>query len=521
MKARVYCINFIAWILALSTASIGFSEDKNRDAERSREIEKYLFMASGAQNRILRIGLVDCISYALKNNPDVLIKRIEPKIKDADIRIAKSVFEPLFNADWTVHSNSKEAVSTIGYSGVSKTKDTGLNMGVSGKFITGTEYSFDILTEKYKSNASTQRINPYYTVEPKITITQPVFKDFGKEVNTADIMIAMNNKEESREDFRETVAVSITDTIAAFYNYIYYLENYSIEISSLARAKDLLKINKIRYRKGLVSLEDILEIETFVSQKQKSVISQEASLKKAEDSLKAITNLVKDPEAWNSRIELIDKNLEFDEKTTKLDESFKNAFTYRPDYIARKIALRNKDIKVMTSENSLYPDLDVVGSFGINGLGKDYMDAARGINDSYKDWSIGIELEIPWGNTENAAKLEQDKLEAAKAILEFKKLEHNIILDVRDKVRALDVAKRQVTANKIYSEKEARSYKAQMERYAEGQVSTHDILDYQEELAQSELEYLKSLVDYNIAVADLDKSEGLTLVRNNITITEE
>jgi outer membrane protein len=521
MKVRFYYINIIAGIFILLTGSIGFAGDKNRDEERAREIEKYLFMASGAQNRVLRIGLVDCISWTLKNNSDVLIKLIEPKIKDADIRIAKAGFEPLFNADWTIHSNSEESTSTIGYSGVSKTKDTGLNMGVSGKIVSGTEYSFDILTDKYKSNVSTQRINPYYTIEPKITITQPVFKNFGKEVNTADIVIAMNDKEESWETFRETVAASVTDTKIAFYNYIYYIENYSIKVSSLVKAKDLLKINKMRYRKGLVSSVDLLEIETYVSQKQKAVIVAEADLKKSEDSLKAITNLVKDPEVWNARIELIDKNLEFDEKKIDLINSLKNAFSYRPDYIADKIALRNKDIKIITAENLLYPEVDIVGSFGLNGLGEDYMDAVQGINDSYRDWSIGLKVEIPWGNTENTAKLDQRKLESAKAILEFKKLEYNIILDVRGKVRALDVAKRQVITNKIYAGKEARNYKAQLERYAEGQISTHDMLDYQEELAQSELDYLKSLVDYNIAVVTLDKSEGLTLVRNNITVMEE
>lgn len=38
------------------------ADKKAADEEKAREIEKALFMAAGAQDRVLRIGLVDCIA---------------------------------------------------------------------------------------------------------------------------------------------------------------------------------------------------------------------------------------------------------------------------------------------------------------------------------------------------------------------------------------------------------------------------------------------------------------------------
>jgi outer membrane protein TolC len=45
-------------------------------------------------------------------------------------------------------------------------------------------------------------------------------------------------------------------------------------------------------------------------------------------------------------------------------------------------------------------------------------------------------------------------------------------------------------------------------------------LDYQDKLAQAELDYINALVEYNIALIDLDKSQGLTLAKNDIKLEE-
>jgi outer membrane protein TolC len=281
-----------------------------------------------------------------------------------------------------------------------------------------------------------------------------------------------------------------------------------------------VEINKARYEIGLVSSVDLLETETAVAQREKALLSAEANLKKAEDDLKLITNLVNDPEVWNAKVELIDAKPVFNVQKIDLVESMKNAFQYRPDYNSQKIDLKNRDIKILTAKNELLPTVDLVGSFGLNGLGKDYQDALRSTNSDYKDWSIGFKVDVPWGGAERA-KFNQRQIELAQAILAFKELEQKIILEVRDKVRSVDIQMRQVEASKLSKEKETENYEAQKERYRAGQVSTHDMLDYQEKLAQAELDYIKSLIDYNVALVNLDKSEGLTLARNNIILAEE
>lgn len=483
---------------------------------RQAEMEKTLFMAAGTQDRTLRIGLVDCILYCLKSNSEILIKRIEPKLKADDIKIAESDFEPTFNADFTLQDTTEISTSTLQGADKFNSQDVNINAGVSGKLVTGTEYNLEFLNQRYKSDSSYQIYNPYYLTEPKITITQPLFRGFGVLVNKADIMIARNDHTVSEKNFKDTVMGTISKAKSAYYNYTYQLEKYSIDKLSLQRANDLLEANRQRYQKGLISSVDLLETEAAVAEREKALLSAEAAVKRAEDDLKLVTNLVDDPEVWNAKIELID-GPELKQEDVELLKSLQDAFLYRPDYQAARVDLQNRDIKIKVARNALLPTVDLTGSLGLNGLGKDYASALGKANPNYPDWGVGVKFSLPWG-TGDRAKYDQKKLEKTQALLSFKRLEQNIILDVRDKVRLAKTQYRQVEVAKLSKEKETQNYEAQKERYAAGQVSTHDILDYQDKLAQSELDYFKALVDYNVALIDLDKSQGLTLVKNNIKI---
>jgi outer membrane protein TolC len=246
-------------------------------------LEPEINFASSGQARVLKIGIVDCIAYALKSNSDIQIKRIEPRIKEDEVRIAKADFEPELTAGYSLRDNTKESGSALSGATVSKSSDVDVTAGASGKFVTGTEYDIEFIHEKIKSNSSYQSLNPSYTVEPKLTITQPLFKDAGIFVNKADIVINRNNKTIAEEDFKNTVADIISQTQIAYYNCIYQLENYSIAALSLKRSRDLLEINNARYKKGLISQVDLLETETASLQKEKLLISREADLKKAAD----------------------------------------------------------------------------------------------------------------------------------------------------------------------------------------------------------------------------------------------
>lgn len=511
--------NFLKAILALCLMYAFRPECATPSTPPKEEgFDKEAFIASSAEEKVLRLGLVDCIAYALKNNSEIKIKRIEPQLREADILIARSDFAPTVTVDYNMRDNTKASSTTLAGARLSKSRDIDASAAISGKLPTGSEYNFNFTTERYKSNSAFQSLNPYYATEPKITITQPFFEGAGILVNRANIVIAKNNKNVSVENFKDTVMEILTNTKVAYYNYVYYLENYALTHRSLMRAKDLFQINQARYQKGLLSSVELLEAETALLERRKGLLVAESDLKKAEDDLKLITNLADDPYVWNARIEIIDKPALGFEKID-LVESLKNAFSLRPDYQAERLNLRNNDVQIMLAKNALFPTLDLVGSFGLNGLGKKFSEAQDKTKSDYKDWSLGFKFTLPLGKLD-VAQYDQERLKKAQALLAFKRLEQDIILEVRDKVRTVETQRRKLEASELVVVKERQNYRAQRDRYATGYLSTHDMFEYQDEFSQAELDYLKALVDYHIAIINLEKAEGLTLVKNNIKLEE-
>jgi len=517
MKKSAFLFIYV-FVFLLSEAGLA-ADARLSDFSGKSTFNKEAFMASAKTDKVLRIGLVDCIAYALKNNSEIKIERIEPKLKKEDVKIANADFEPTLNLDMNIRDDEDRTTNMLFSGGdTTVTKDIDVNAGIEGRLITGTEYNLEFLTNRNSNTSPFDTINPSYEVQPKITITQPIFGEYGIFICRADIVIARNNKEISQEDFEDLTMDILSKTKTAYYKYFYHIKSYAIAISALARAQNLFEINKARYAKGLVSSVDLLESEAAVAEKEKIVITTESRLKDAEDDLKFITNLVDDPETWNARVELMD-GPDVVECDINLLESLQNAFNYRPDYESAKIDLKNRDVKVKVAKNDILPTLDLIGSFGLNGIGESYKGSIEQTKLAYKDWSMGAKFSLPWGEGDRA-NYRQRKMEKAQALLAFKRLEQDIILDVRNRAREVETQRRQIGASMVSWEKEKENYTAQEERYAVGQVSTHDMLDYQDKLAFAEFDYLTAVVDYNIAIVDLDKAEGLTLVKNDIILEE-
>lgn len=503
----------LAWLAANPAAAAPLPESTPPLPGGYREA----LIASARSDVVLRIGLSDCIAYALKQNSEILIRRIDPLIRADSVAIAEAEFEPALNAGYTLSDSSSPTVSAS-LPEVLDGREQEIGANVSGKLTTGMGYTVGLAAGRSDTNLDGLRFNPSYTARPAITITQPLLKGFGPRVNRAAVTIAQNDLRRSSAEFQNTAMDVVTKTLAAYYAYIFSLDRYALDELSLNRARDLLAADSARYAKGIVSSVDLLENEAAVAQREKALISSEAAMKTAEDELKYVTNLVDDPILWNARIEPIEKP-RFAVQTAELGEALVNAFSWRPDYRAALIGLENYDIRITTAKNAVLPVVDLFGAYALNGLGEDWQEAFQNLEGDRRDWSAGVALRVPWGGGDRA-NLRQKEQEKAQALLNLRRLEQTIVLEVRNRARAVDTQRRQVEAAASVRAKESENYEAQRERYAAGQVSTHDMLDYQDRLTEAELDYLRARLDYSLAQITFDRSQGLTLTKNYVQIEE-
>lgn len=466
--------------------------------------------ATAPADRALRMGLADCVACTLRANPDIRIMRIEPRLREADVTIAATAFDPSL----TVEAKKAETPSPVR----PELRVTEAGVGVGGKLAPGTRYGVEFLTSLRENDPFLQGADDIHIVKPRVTLVQPLFRGAGIGANTAEIAVAANRRGIAGQSFRDMVMETVGRAVASYHNLRHARQTHALACLSLARAKDLLDVNKARYAKGLISSVDLLETESAVAHREKAVIAAESAARKAEDALKFAAGLAEDNEMWDARLELSDAP-GVEQRATNLAASLENAFKLRPDYQIMKMDLKNRDIAVALAENALFPAIDLSASYGLNGFGTEFEDAARAIDGDNTEWTVGLQASVPWGGGDRA-KRDQKKLEKAQALLRMKRMEMAIVMDVRDRVRDVETLFRQVQAAEASFSTETRNYEAQKERYAAGQTSTHDMLEYQNGLTAAEADYLKAVVDYQIAVVNLDRAEGATLLKNGVVVED-
>ncbi len=493
------------------------------DAQEIVNYDKNAYMVSMETRKILKIAMVDCVAMALKNNSEIQLKKIAPKVEDANVKISYSKFDPTLSFDYLMEDDTDNSDNPLFGPNPTKVRTNLINFGYDQTLISGTRLAIDFDTTRTRSNYnnSFQAINPVFDSFASLTVTQPLMRGFGFTVTQADFLIAKNNKLRSLQDFKDGVMKTLTDVKKAYYDFQYSQEQYSTAVVSLKRVEDLHLINKEKYAKGLASNVDLLQSESETARFEQAVASAEGVMKRAEDDLKYITNLVNDEALWNSDIELLDV-ISYEKHKIDIIDSLDKSFSYRPDYEAARIDLKSKDISVVYYKNGTLPIVDLVGSYGFNGLAQQF-EKDMGILGSgmYQDWTIGVSVKMPLENLDAKGKYEKSKLEKEKALISFKRLEQKIILEVRNAVRDVDIRYRVLEASIKNKESEIKNYEAQSARFRAGLVSTHDIIDFQEKLARAEVNYAASVIDYNKALIDLAKVEGMMLINDNIKIDEQ
>jgi outer membrane protein TolC len=489
-------------------------------AQEAAQFDKSAYIASMESRKILKIAMVDCVAMALKSNSEIRIRSISPKIEDSKVLTARGKFDPIFSLDYLMEDDTDNSDNPLFGPNPTKVRTNTINLGYDQTLISGTRLALDFDTIRTRSNylPTVQSINPVFDTYTALTVTQPLMRGFGITVTQADFLIAKNNKLKSVQDFKAEVIKTLTDVKKAYYDFQYSQEQYKTAAVSLKRVQDLHDINKEKYAKGIASNVDLLQSESEMARFEQSVAAAEGVMKLAEDTLKYITNLVNDEDLWNADIELLGE-IAYEEKKVDIIDSLEKSFGNRPDYEAAKIELKNKDISVIYNRNGIFPVVDLVGSYGFNGLAKNF-DKDMGVlgSGTYQDWTIGVNVSMPLGNDDAKGKYRKSLLEKQQTLISFKRLEQKIILEVRNAVRDIDIRYRMLEASIKNKDAEVRNYEAQSARFRAGLVSTHDIIDFQEKLARAEVNYASSVIDYNKAQIELAKVEGMMLEYDNIKI---
>ena len=478
--------------------------------------------------KFINLTLKDSLIIALNSNYDIRIAKMDPTIKENDIKVAKSEFDPLLSV--TGESEDSEEASNsgvlvgIGGTATDFRRDTNtLNATLETLIATGATVTmeFDVSQEFVDPVSSFTLNNPVAESEVTAKFTQPILKNAGIFYNRSNIHIARNDKKRSILELKETAIEVINDTQKAYWELVKSIEELRVRRKSLERAEDLLKKNKIQVEVGTLAPIELLVAEEGVTSQIEGVVVAENDIKNKEDDLKQIMNLSNNALLSDVSIAPLDR-ASFQVHNISLQESIETALRNRPEVYEQGLDIENARITVMQQKNQLLPQLDFEAGIRYQGLAGNKGNAIdKALSQDFQSEFYSITFEIPLGNREARNNYSKAKLEERKTIFNSRKVRQQIVVEVRKAVRQIKTNAERIKASKKAKELSQERLSAEEKKFKVGRSTSLEVIRAQADLAVSEGRVTNALVDYQISLGDLDAVLGTILENNSIIIDDK
>jgi outer membrane protein TolC len=500
--------------------------------------------ASWAQEKTepeLALTLEDTILRTLKNNYGVAIQILSPEIASYSVAQAKEIFLPTLGFGYSDRSQQSASYSWLEQVGRTLADYADYDASLSQLIPFGGTLTASWIGYKSESNAKFQTVNPRYGNTLRFDFRQPLLRDFGIKTTRHNILISQNSYERSGTDLEKTFSDIIYTVEEAYWNLAYTLENLKVRQQSLQLARDLLAKNQRAVEVGTLAPIEILSAQAEVATREADIISAEADVKNSEDRLRTIINLPEEEMRLALPVRPLDKP-KFEERQINVDEALFTAMQNRPELKSMKIDLSTQDLNLGFAKNQLLPRLDLTAAYyspGVSGdqilylndnpltgviVGKVPGSSSDAVTDAfafkYDNWFVGLTLDVPLNTVFSRAAVAQAKLDLEQATLRLKNQEQIIYLEIRNGVRSVETNYKRVQSYRLARELAEKKLLAEEEKLKVGLSTNFIVLTYQRDLSNARIQELRSIVDYVISVASLEKATGTNLKNKDISVDQ-
>jgi len=276
--------------------------------------------------------------------------------------------------NWIHQSDPQYSTVLSGGSNWLVSKNTNGNFGFTQGFSTGTQIALAFDNTRFTNNTTRYTYNPTVDSSLGLTITQPLLRGFGIDLNRRYIRIAKNGQKVADLVFRQQVIDTIAGILRLYTDLVSLNEDVKVKRESLRLAQRLYDDNKDKVDQGSLAPIEVTRAQAQVAASQQALISAEGLVRQQE--LIVITALTRrglaNAAIRDTRIVPTDSVTIPDKETaTAIEDLVAEALKNRPDLAQAGIQVENSQISLKGSLNALRPAIDLVGIMQNGGLAGD------------------------------------------------------------------------------------------------------------------------------------------------------
>ncbi len=450
----------------------------------------------------IKLTIADVSRKALKNNLNLRIEGFSPRISGEQVRGAEAYFDPDLSLEGTLTQRHAE-------NEFSKTESQGtdLNASIGKRFTSGTRASVGVSASKSETDPVGE--TDEYAVSANLTLTLPLLKNRGREVNTRNIVLSRNNHRISELNLRQRAIDTVSQARTLYWNLYKAEQELAVQKNSLELAKKFSKFSKGRAKTGHIAPIDTLQAEAEVASREEWVIIAENDVK---NRCRSLLYFILGSYETGMGVKLLQQP---DYEKAVLDENrmIRAALENRADYLIAQLDIRNAEINLVYAENQTLPLMDLGATLRVNGLGKSWDRAYQnaGTGEDYSG-SVNISVEFPWGLRKEKAEHQTALYEKRRSLIRLVRTEQEIISEVRTALDDVTEADKRYHTTTLSKELAEKKLSAEERKLRLGLSTSYNVLLYQRDLTDAAVRTINAVIDYQLALIHLDKVTSMTQI---------
>ena len=468
------------------------------------------------------LSLEESIRMALEKNLDLQMAKIDVRGARAALLGAYAYYEPVFDTTAQYSQSTEPSGSVDPNTGLPEPPGERsthlLTSGLVGALPWGMTYDIGGDLNYFTRESVIDHTRPgQYTLDTGIRVAQPLLRNLWTDASRTQIKLNQADVRISEMALRGRVHTVVRDVMLDYYELVFARENVMVKEKALELAQRLASENRKRVEVGTLAPLDEKQAEAQAATARADLILALQQLGTQENLL--INRITDNFEQWQGMRVVPTDNLVAIPQSYDLSGSWVSALTFRPDFNEMKEELERQGLQVRLAYNQLFPRLDLVGSYGRQGVDQHFSPALAQVRDELLPrWSAGVVLSVPLGNRAARGNYGQATALRDRLGVQVKQLHQNILVQVED---AVGVARGNF--QRVGATREARlaaeaAYDAEVKKLENGKSTSFNVLSLQNDLTTARSQEIRALADYNKALAALYYFEGTILEKQRISV---
>ena len=528
------------------------------------------------------ISLQDALGRAFEHNLDAKFDKVDIKIDKARQRFAAGAFDPVLNVSASresiqrpsntadlngsdslvqlaqiaaINNNTRETslrlqqqtqaiqrasgqpVSPIQDPPVTNPNEIGrvaifdqdqdrIESGIQFRTPLGTRAQISARQSKIRStfDGDTRMAIPYFTAFGGLEVRQPLLKDFGPNANLADLRVARINVKIAELNWEKRLSDIAQQVMATYFDMLFGLADLAVKQDAIDADQKLVNRFSRRVELGFGIPFETQQARAAVSQDREQLLASKNLFMERQFLLKRL--ILDDYKLGSNRV-FVPQALP-DLPIPKLNRPalLAAAFAKRLDYRSAVTEAEIQEIRLKFAKNQLWPQLDLVGSYGYNGLAFDYATARqKAYHTQAPEWSLGLQFSIPLGGVQPRAQLRVINGFKEQALIKIKQIEQTVSIDVDTVISRIETLRQRLeTARQTTSlnEEAVRIAFTLLDQGLDPQGSLRgfgfDLIETQRRLYDARSRELAARTELNKAITQLWLATGTVLEETGIKI---